>query len=123
MRVACGDAAFSPEHDGIAARGDARALLDACAQAVAPLRVAVKEYPSDPLAAFRERFPQLDWDIKADTSIQEYEGLLQNCRGYVASGSDVARANTYSFAKLVAARLSPVVNVPVAEGDKRTHFE
>eukprot|EP00969_Alexandrium_andersonii_P082922 3657434-Alexandrium_andersonii.AAC.1 len=108
MRAACGDAAFSPEHDGIAARGDEQALLDACASAVAPLRVAVKACPSDPMAAFCGRFPELDWDIEADSSIQEYRGLLLKCRWYVASGPDAVRANTYAFAKLVAARLSPV---------------
>ena len=90
---------------------------------MAPLRVAIKEYPQDPLASFRERFPELDWDIKADVSIAEYAGLLQKCRAYAAAGAEVARANTYTFARLVAARLSPTVNVPAAEGEKRTHFE
>jgi len=81
MRATCGNAAFSPEHDGIAAQGDPQQLLDVCAKAVAPLRVAIKEYPADPMAAFRARFPELDWDIKANTSIRDYAGLLQKCRG------------------------------------------
>jgi len=123
MRAACGDAAFSPEHDGIAARGDTQKLLETCAEAVSPLRVAMKEYPSGPLVAFRERFPELDWDVKADTSIQEYAGLLAKCRGYVAAGPEAANANRFTFAQLVAARLSPVANVPTTEGEKRTHFE
>ena len=123
MRATCGNDAFSPEHDGIAAQGDPQQLLDTCAKAVALLRVAIKEYPADPLAAFRERFPELDWDIKADTSIREYAGLLQKCRDYIAAGPEAARGNTFTFAQLVAARLSPVVNVPAAEGEKRTHFE
>ena len=54
--------------------------MEACAKAVAPLRIAIKEYPVDHMAAFRERFPKLDWDITSDTSIQDYAGLLQNCR-------------------------------------------
>ena len=123
MRATCGNDAFSPEHDGIAAQGDPQQLLDTCAKAVAPLRVAIKEYPADPLAAFRERFPELDWDIKANASIREYAGLLQKCRDYIAAGPEAARGNTFTFAQLVAARLSPVVNVPAAEGEKRTHFE
>ena len=125
MREACGSAAFSPEHDGIAGRGDASKLLEACAKAVAPLRVAVKEYPQDPFKYFHTRFPELDWDVKADSTIQEYAGLLAKCRDYVAH-ADSARAcnaNRFTFAQLVVARLSLVVNVPVTEGEKRTHFE
>ena len=60
MREACGSAALSPEHDGIAGQGDASELFEACAKAVAPLRVAVKEYPQDPFKYFRTRFPELD---------------------------------------------------------------
>ena len=41
-RETCGENAFSPEHDGIAARGDAQELLRACAEAVVPLQVAIK---------------------------------------------------------------------------------
>ena len=123
MRAECGPAAISPEHDGIAAQGDPQKLQEACAKAAAPLQVAIKEYPSDPFVTFRKRFPQLDWDIKADTSIQEYAGLLAKCRGYIAQDAGAVNANRFTFAQLVAARLSPIVNVPAAEGEKRTHFE
>ena len=123
MRAECGPAAISPEHDGIAGQGDPQKLLQACAKAVDPLRVAIKEYPQDPFVSFRKRFPELDWDIKADTTIKEYAGLLAKCRGYIAEDAGAANANKFTFAQLVAARLSPVVNVPAAEGEKRTHFE
>ena len=123
MRAECGPAAISPEHDGIAGQGDPQKLLEACAKAVAPLQVAIKEYPVDSFVSFRKRFPELDWDIKADTSIQEYAGLLAKCRSYIAQDAGAANANRFTFAQLVAARLSPVVNVPAAEGEKRTHFE
>ena len=61
--------------------------------------------------------------MKADTSIQAYADLLSKCRGYLAEDSAAAKANRFTFAQLVAARLQPVVNVPSAEGEKRTHFE
>ena len=123
MRQACGNAVVSPEHDGIAVQGDCQQRLDECAAAVAPLRVAIKEYPTDPIAAFRERFPEHDWDVKADMGIQEYAGLIQKCRDYIADGVAAVKANTFTFAKLVAARLSPIVNVPATDGEKRTQFE
>ncbi|CAK0859598.1 unnamed protein product [Prorocentrum cordatum] len=123
MRATCGPMAFSPEHDGVAGRGDPQKLLEACSTAVAPLRVAIKEYPTDPFVSFRRRFPELDWDIRADTTIQDYAGLLAKCRGYIAESTETVNAKRFTFAQLVAAQLSPVVNVPAAEGEKRTHFE
>jgi len=113
MRAEFGPAAVSPEHDGIAGQGDPQKLLEACAEAVAPLQVAMKEYPLDPFVSFRKRLPELDWDIKADTSIQEHAGLLAKCRGYIAEDAGAANANKFTFAQLVAA----------AEGEKRTRFE
>ena len=104
MRSVCGRAGISPEHDGIAAQGDPQLLLEACSKAVAPLRVAIKEYPGDPFQYFRLRFPQYTWDTKADCDVGEYWNLLTECRVYIGNGVGAVGNNRNSFAKLVADR-------------------
>ena len=123
MLSTCGQAAVSPEHDGVGAQGDSDKLLQACAEAVTPLRVAIKEYPSDPFALFRTRFPDFDWNMKSNISIKDYADLLIKCRSYIELGQKAVYANKGTFARLVAAQLDPVTNVPAVEGEKRTHFE
>ena len=83
MMTACGQQAISSEHDGIGGQGDRQSLLRWCTEAVAPLRVAIKEYPSDPLEKFRFKFPEFDWSVKSDISIKEYAGLVMKCRSYI----------------------------------------
>ena len=124
MREVSGEQCVGPEHDGIAATGDdPDSLLQRCAAAVAPLRVALKLYPEDPFERFAQQFPELDWTLQADMPTKEYADLLTKCRTYIKEGAAMVKVNRYTFARLVAAQLGPMVNVPIAEGEKRTHFE
>ena len=114
---------ISLEHDGIVARGDVDALMDAVREAVNPMEVTVKVGPEDPWQALRERFPQYNWDIKSEVPLKEYLNIVQLCRGHIKGGPQQVRANTNTFARYVAMALQSIINVPAAEGEKRTHFE
>ena len=123
----------SMEHDGIVAEGDRDALLAAVQAAVSPLRVVVKAAPGGPWDALKERFPEYDWHLKTPILLKDYLFVTSNCREYVVlenrskedggKTAGIVRSNNQTLAKYVAMQLRPVVNVPTAEGDKRSGFE
>ncbi len=78
---------LSPEHDGIAARGPEGAILAAASGAAAPLRVALKPYPEDPVQRFREKFPQLDWQLVSQIHLHEYVNVMENCKKHIQTSA------------------------------------
>ncbi|CAJ1374545.1 unnamed protein product, partial [Effrenium voratum] len=116
MAAAAGRAFNDHQHDGI---GALRSASEAVKRAV-DVEVVVHEL-EDPWAYAAAKYPNLDWGLKSKMEFSGYHQLLQRCRQHVILGR--ARANTVDFAKLAAAKLVPVVHVPVEGGEKRTTYE
>ncbi|CAJ1386948.1 unnamed protein product, partial [Effrenium voratum] len=116
MAAAAGRAFNDHQHDGI---GALRSASEAVKRAV-DVEVVVHEL-EDPWAYAAAKYPNLDWRLKSKMEFSGYHQLLQRCRQHVILGR--ARANTVDFAKLAAAKLVPVVHVPVEGGEKRTTYE
>ncbi|CAJ1386113.1 unnamed protein product [Effrenium voratum] len=104
------------QHDGI---GALRSASEAVKRAV-DVEVVMHEL-EDPWAYAAATYPNLDWRLKSKMEFSGYHQLLQRCRQHVILGR--ARATTVDFAKLAAAKLVPVVHVPVEGGEKRTTYE
>jgi len=102
---------------------DVDGTMAAVRKAIAPLAVGIKTPPEDPWRELCEAFPQFNWDLKAEITAKEHMELVKLCRSHIAGGPVRVRANTNTFAAYVATMLRPVVNVPAAEGEKRSHFE
>ncbi|CAJ1392159.1 unnamed protein product [Effrenium voratum] len=116
MAAAAGRAFNDHQHDGI---GALRSTSEAVKRAV-DVEVVMHEL-EDPWAYAAAKYPNLDWRLKSKMEFSGYHQLLQRCRQHVILGR--ARANTVDFAKLAAAKLVPVVHVPVEGGEKRTTYE
>ncbi|CAJ1387810.1 unnamed protein product [Effrenium voratum] len=116
MAAAAGRAFNDHQHDGI---GALHSASEAVKRAV-DVEVVVREL-EDPWAYAAAKYPNLDWRLKSKMEFSGYHQLLQRCRQHVILGR--ARANTVDFAKLAAAKLVPVVHVPVEGGEKRTTYE
>ncbi|CAE7407536.1 unnamed protein product, partial [Symbiodinium sp. CCMP2592] len=117
MRDSCGSFFNDHQNDGIGVlRGGAQFVV----AALPDIQVAVQEL-EDPWLHAAEKYPKLDWSLKASMQTEEFAALRQRCRQHVLNGR--ARQNTVEFAKLAAALLAPVVHVPVEGGEKRTTFE
>ena len=117
-----GDKYVSLEHDCLVAEcAVAEQTLKAINTEVAPLVVVCKAIPKDPLYEAKRRFPDLDWEARSWTPLDEFVGLWELCKMHIEN--DRVHQNTITFAEFAAGRLDSACVVPCSDGEKRQCFE